>query len=198
MTLDPALISFRGLEIEDLPLLYRWLNTDHVAQWYGVGNTHYPSYEQVVAHYSSHITGERKTDSYLIMYGDTPIGHIQTYFIRDYPEYAKAVRVDRDAAGVDIAIGEGDYVHRGLGSDILRRFRSEVVFSDSGPSCCILGPDPRNAAAIRAYVKAGFTYLKTVDVPGEPEPEYLMRIGRDDVIDISSDTPPRASTTPLL
>src|SRR5437763_203312 len=33
------------------------------------------------------------------------------------------------------------------------------------------------AMQIDAYDKAGFTYPKTVGVPDEEEPEYLMRIG---------------------
>ena len=45
---------------------------------------------------------------------------------------------------------------------------------------CIIGPAQNNHAAIRAYEKAGFKYLKTVSIPGELEPEYLMRIGRED------------------
>jgi hypothetical protein len=29
-----------------------------------------------------------------------------------------------------------------------------------------------------AYEKAGFRFFKTIQVPGEPEPEYLMRLTR--------------------
>ena len=39
----------------------------------------------------------------------------------------------------------------------------------------------RNRAAIRAYEKAGFTYLKTVEIPDEDDPEYLMRLARADL-----------------
>ncbi|OLE54967.1 MAG: hypothetical protein AUG51_04820 [Acidobacteria bacterium 13_1_20CM_3_53_8] len=30
-----------------------------------------------------------------------------------------------------------------------------------------------------AYEKAGFRYLKTVQVTGEDEPEYIMRVGKE-------------------
>ncbi len=177
--------------MDDLPLLHRWLNTEHVAQWYR-GRDHYPMYNHVVAKYTPRITGETPTDPYLILYRDMPIGYIQTYRIADHPDYASAVRVGEGAAGVDIAIGEADYVHRGLGAHIIRRFLKEIVFGKGDATSCILGPDPANAVAIRAYEKAGLRHLKTVHIPGgDPPEEYIMRIAREDVIDISDDSPRR-------
>ena len=38
------------------------------------------------------------------------------------------------------------------------------------------GSDERNAIAIRAYEKAGFRYFKTIRLPDEDAPEYLMHI----------------------
>jgi RimJ/RimL family protein N-acetyltransferase len=96
--------------------------------------------------------------------------------IADYPEYADPVAVDADAAGVDLFIGEAAHLHHGLGSHILRAFLREIVFGAMGAGSCIIGPDERNAIAIRSYEKAGFHYLKTVQIPDEDAPEYLMRI----------------------
>jgi RimJ/RimL family protein N-acetyltransferase len=114
----------------------------------------------------------------VILLGGAPIGFIQTYLIRDHPEYAQAVQVGEGAAGVDLFIGEESAVHRGLGPQILRRFLHEIVFGGLGASACIIGPQPENASAIRAYEKTGFKHLKTVQSPGSPGEgrEYLMRI----------------------
>jgi RimJ/RimL family protein N-acetyltransferase len=177
MTLDPKKISFRPLELADLPLLHRWLNTDFVKEWYDSG----PPYEEVVAKYAPRIAGRAPTRSFVTLYGGTPIGYIQTYRIDDYPEYSRYVRAGEEAAGVDLFIGHADYVHRGLGSAILRRFLREVVFGEGDTASCVIGPSVRNRAAIRAYEKAGFTYLKTVEIPDEDDPEYLMRLARDDL-----------------
>jgi len=187
--LDPSRISFRPLTMDDLPLMHRWLNTDHVAQWYDVGGVRYPSLAQVEARYAPAIRGEMPTQQYVIVHAGESIGTIQTYRIADHPQYAEAVQVEEGAWGVDIAIGEAEYVHRGLGSHILRRFLSEVVFRRTDATACAIGPDPANAAAIRAYEKAGFSYLKSVTVPGDmpSEQEYLMRIAHEDVIDIYDD-----------
>jgi aminoglycoside 6'-N-acetyltransferase len=152
--------------------MHRWLNTGEVKRWYNEAW----SLGEVVEKYGRRVRGETPTHSFVIMYGDLPIGYIQTYRIRDYPEYADAVQVQEDAAGIDLFIGEKDYVHRGLGRWILTRFMDAYVWRLTGASVCVIGPEPANRAAIRAYEKAGFRYLKTAPVPGEDQPERLMII----------------------
>lgn len=188
--LDPTKLGFRRLQMDDLPLMYHWLNTDFVNKWYGEARTP----EEVAARYAPKINGDVPTDPYLILHDAAPIGYIQTYKIADWPDYSRCVQVEENAAGVDLFIGEQEYIHRGLGPHILRTFLREVVFADPGVTCCVLGPEPKNRAAIRAYEKAGFTYLRTVQLPDEAAPEYLMRIGREDAAQSS----PRHGTKGLL
>jgi aminoglycoside 6'-N-acetyltransferase len=174
--LDQGLISFRRLRHNDLPLMHRWLNSGDVLRWYG----HRPiSYDEVAGKYSRYILGEQTTNAFLIVYEATPIGYIQTYMIDAHPIYAQFVGAGATAAGVDLFIGEDDYRHHGLGSAILSKFVREVVFGTLGASVCIIGPETKNIGAIRAYEKAGFKYWKTIHIPSEPEPEYLMRLERE-------------------
>lgn len=170
--LDSALIAFRALRMDDLPAMHRWLNNGEVKRWYNEAW----SLDEVIAKYGRRVRGETPTHSFIIMYGKTPIGYIQTYRICDYPDYAAAVQVAEDAAGIDLFIGDENYIHRGLGSHILARFLDEHVWRLTGASICVIGPEPKNTAAIRAYEKAGFRYLKTVQAPGEDEPEWLMTL----------------------
>ena len=175
---DPSRIGFEGLKGSHLPLVHRWLNSPHVSRWwYGEGS----SYREVEEKYIPRIEGREPTEPYLILYGEKPIGFIQTYRISDHPEYAEQVQVD-GSADVDLFIGEKDFLHRGPGHHILRRFLAEVVFGDGETECCVIDPEPKNTAAIRAYERAGFRYLKTIQVPREPEPEYLMKISREEVL----------------
>jgi RimJ/RimL family protein N-acetyltransferase len=168
----PARITFRSLTYADLPLLVRWLNTPHVREWW----QHDPrTLEEAIEKYTPLIEGTEPTSAYIILYDERPIGYIQAYKIADWPEYASAIEVEEGAAGVDLFIGE-EYAHRGLGAPILRAFLRDIVFAMPGVACCVIGPSASNATAIRAYEKAGFRHLKTVAVPGEEEPEYLMRI----------------------
>ncbi len=175
--LDPTRVRFDPLQGDDLPLLHAWLHREHVAAWW----RERPTYAEVVAEYTPCIAGETPTRCYLVIYEDAPIGYIQRYRLADEPDYARAVTVAEDAVGVDLFIGEARYLHRGLGSAALRRFVCEIVFAAEDVVSCIIGPEPANRAAIRAYEKVGFRYLKTIRVPGEETPEYLMRLGREDL-----------------
>lgn len=174
-------VGFREVESTDMALLHRWHNQPHVKEWYD-RDLDLSTLESVAALYDG---GGRKsrTRSYMILVEQEPVGYIQTYLIDDYPDYSRYLDVDENAAGVDLFIGEPDFVHRGLGAVILRRFLADVVFTQPGPASCIVGPEPRNRIAIRAYEKAGFRYLKTVQIPGEPETEALMRIAAEDFHD---------------
>lgn len=173
----PAL-TFRPLAPDDLSLMHRWLHMDQVLRWWKERLT----YEEVVAKYSPRLTGEEPTQSYVILMDQIPIGYIQTYCIADYPDYAACVQVEEKTAGVDLFIGEAEYLYKGLGSEILRLFLSDIVFQSPSVSSCVLGPEPSNTAAIRCYQKAGFRYLKTVQCPDEDAPEYLMKIIREAVL----------------
>ena len=174
--LYPRGISFRTLRASDLGLMHRWLNTAHVRRWWYAEGT---SYAEIEEHYLPAIEGREATKLFLILYDGGPIGFIQSYRIsaEDDETYAGLVGVE-DSAGVDLFIGDPEYLYRGLGRHVIRRFLSEHVFSEPGIAVCVIGPEPNNTAAIRAYEKVDFRFFKTIQVPGEPEPEYLMRLFR--------------------
>ncbi len=178
---DHQSFSFRPLKPDDMPLMHRWLHTPHVAEWWA--DEQEQTVEALEAKYLPRILGEDPTDCYVIFEEDREIGFIQCYVIDDHPEYALAVDVPERTAGIDLFIGEPDRVHRGRGPAILRQFMRDVVFTNYDVTSCIIGPSVKNTSAIRAYEKAGFRYLKTIDIPGEDEPEFLMRIWRDAVVE---------------
>jgi len=166
-------IRFRRLTADDLDLMHRWLNTPHVMRWYSPGGR---TREQVEEEYLPYIRGEKPTQVYVILYRETPIGYIQTYRVNDWPDYARHIGVDDDTAGVDLFIGEPELTGRGLGPAVIRAFMRQVVFGSFGARSCVIGPEEGNRAAIRAYEKAGFRFWKRAEIPGEPAPEYLMRM----------------------
>lgn len=172
--LDPHLISFRALRASDLTMMHRWLRSPHVARWWRSAEY---TYQKVEEEYVPYVEGREPVRPFVILHEDVPIGYIQGYRISHDEEYAGLVGVEA-SAGVDLFIGEADYLHRGLGGPILRRFLAEEIFSDPGVEVCVIGPEPKNAAAIRAYEKVGFRYFKKIQVPGDPEPEYLMKLTR--------------------
>jgi RimJ/RimL family protein N-acetyltransferase len=57
----------------------------------------------------------------------------------------------------------------------VERFVDDVVFADPSVRACVIDPELANVAAIRAYEKAGFVPVRTVEVPGHRSPELIMR-----------------------
>ncbi|OGH88803.1 MAG: hypothetical protein A3J93_01800 [Candidatus Magasanikbacteria bacterium RIFOXYC2_FULL_42_28] len=163
-------ISFKPLSAVDLPLTHKWLTSSHVKEGYGHGKQTIADIEKK---YIPRINGETPTSCFIIFYDNAPIGQIQMYKINDYPDYKKIIQIDQSAAGIDLFIGEKDFQHKGLGSVIIQKFLKDFVFKKLNVESCIIGPNPNNIAAIKAYEKAGFKYLKTIINP-DGEDEYLM------------------------
>jgi RimJ/RimL family protein N-acetyltransferase len=158
-------IRFVPLAAGDLAQICDWLRRPHVERWWpGEAETE----EQVVAHYLPAIEGRDPTDNYLIVVDDRPIGMIQTYLVSDYPEWDSSLGLGAGVAGVDLFIGEEDAVGRGLGTEILRAFVSEVVFARETTHAVVAGVEPENARSLRAFEKAGFRLAFDYEEDGRP------------------------------
>ncbi|MBI4130070.1 GNAT family N-acetyltransferase [Candidatus Roizmanbacteria bacterium] len=168
-------IQFKPLQTSDTGLLQKWMNVDFVTRWYEKRKFVYDDVEKKLG---NQVQGTLPVDSYIVYYHSEPVGYIHTYKISHYPGYASCVQVKEDSAGLDMFIGEKDYLHKGLGKDIVQLFLQEVVFKKDGIEHCIVGPEPEHKAAIRVFEKAGFRYLKTVQCTGAKDPEYLMVIDK--------------------
>ena len=175
--LDPGKISFRPVQLADLPLLYTWRTANHVRQWWDAP----ASYDALVEQFTARPDSKEPPFRFLILYEQTPIGSIQSFPIRSWRDYHAAIQVEEEAAGVDMFIGDQRYLHQGLGGPILRQFLQEIVFSDEAFVSCIIGPEPENTVAIKAYEKAGFRHLKTMPIPFLGETYYLMRLARSEL-----------------
>ena len=158
--------------------MLKWLNTGFLNQWYGKRQY---TYGEILEKYGNRIIGSNPTDPYLIFYDDALIGYIQTYRISDHPNYNKYVQADENTAGLDLFIGESDYINKGFGAALLAKFLKEVVFFTKEIAKCIIGPEPENKAAIRYYEKVGFQHFKTIFNPDELEQEFLMIINREEL-----------------
>lgn len=171
-------IEFRPLKEDDLEIIHKWFLSDHIIKWYSKKKW---SLAEVRNKYIPRILGEAPTSCFLILFEEKPIGQIQMYKIDDYPEYKKIIQISDNAAGVDLFIGEKDFLHKGLGSVIIKKFLKDFVFAQLAVDICIMGPDPNNIAAIKAYQKAGFSHFKTIFNQEENEEEYLMKITKETI-----------------
>ncbi len=171
-------ISFRKLEVGDIPQIHKWLKEPHVHEWYDRDKKN--SLEEVTAEYTKYITGEDKMDGYLVCIENKAIGYIQKYRIWDWPEFAKALGYDKSTVAIDIFIGDKKFIGKGLGCCFIKKFLKEIVFKEEGIRTCLIDPEPENKRAIKSYEKAGFRYVKTLDIPPDPGLTYLMEIRKED------------------
>ena len=177
------LYTFTPLREADLALVRRWLLEPHVARWWDDG-TKAPYPDAEIADYREAILGRDPTYRYLAYISGQPVGIFQHYRVADSPEYENALSLDEDAIGLDLFIGEPSLIGRGHGPRMLREFLGVVAFGfwlDKDITVCVIGPSVSNLSAIRAYEKAGFRFVRDVVVPGEAEPEHLMRLTRDEL-----------------
>lgn len=168
----------------DLPLLHEWLERPHIRRWWGEKTR---TFEQVVEHYLPSIEGHDPTDHYVVLLDKRPVGMVQTYLVSDYPEHAELMGVsDSATAGVDILIGEEELIGQGLGTQMLCRFVSEVVFARSTTESCIADPDVLNVASVRAFEKAGFRVVREFLDPSDGQTRALVRLDRDRAESVTS------------
>jgi aminoglycoside 6'-N-acetyltransferase len=164
-------VGFRSLREGDLPLVHEWLGREHVRRWWGDRG----GLEQTVEHYGPSIDGRDPTDLYAILLDGREAGMIQTYLVADYPDWAALIDVGEDVAGLDLFLGEDAHVGRGLGTEVIHSFVTEVVFAREATRACVADPDVENVASLRAFEKAGFTRVSEFVDPEDRRLHALVR-----------------------
>lgn len=166
--LDPARLTFRAATNVDVPLLRRWLAEPHVARWFSRDHG-----DDLASAATAH---DARVRPFIVSYASTLIGMIAWERLADFPEAMKLYEVtDEGAINCDVFIGEPDYIGRGLGGPIVRRFLDELVARDPQVTTCAIDPQVENKSAIRAYEKIGFRWVRTV-LDGEGNTVYLMEL----------------------
>jgi aminoglycoside 6'-N-acetyltransferase len=171
------------MRLKDFPLARRWLLEPHVRRWWhdDPKEADYP--EGTLRDWAQAIRGEDPTDMFLIQIDGRPIGVLQSYRVQDYPDYvAELGELAETAASLDLFIGEPGLVGMGHGPALIREFLLRLAFERYGVSYCVIGPARANVAAIRAYEKAGFRYLRDYREPDTTDPDHvLLDIRRSDI-----------------
>jgi aminoglycoside 6'-N-acetyltransferase len=171
-----ASISFRPLERCDFPLLQEWLSAPHVAAWWNE-RLDLPGVE---AKYGPRVSGIEPTHVFMIEQEGRPIGWIQWYLWSDYSDHANQLGAEPGSAGIDFAIGELGMTGFGLGPTAIREFLRQVVFSNPDVCAVVSDPEERNLRSLRAFEKAGFSVVRTVQLRGEGCRRQVVRLDRPD------------------
>ncbi len=165
------MFSFRKVTIKDIDTLYYWLNKSHVKEFWDSKKNY--TYEQIYTKYEHRIK-ENKVKLYIVQFNSLDIGFIQTYFANDLTLY----KIQGIAKGIDLYIGDTNYLHMGYGKTILKEFIKKFVFNDDSVQNVIIDPELKNKIAIKAYKKAGFAHVNTDYNQYEKTMTYYMVLSK--------------------
>lgn len=157
--MDSLSFTFHLLSRQHFPLFVHWLEQPHIARWW-----HEPAtLEHVETKYGPSVDGTEKTTIYIVELNQKPLGMVQTYLLQDYPEHADSAGMV-NAVGVDLFIGEPEYIGKGYGSQMLKEFIDKIIrVKYSNIEGVIADPSVGNPASIRMFEKAGFVKGKIVE-----------------------------------
>jgi aminoglycoside 6'-N-acetyltransferase len=148
--------EFRPMTADDLPLIRRWLETPHVAEWW-----HDPAEQFELV---SSDLGHPDMAQLIVAAQARPFAYLQCYNLSAWD--AGFGEQPAGTRGLDQFIGEQDMLDRGHGSAFIRAFTEQLLAS--GTPRVVIDPAPANARAIRAYEKAGFQRDRIVETPDGP------------------------------
>ena len=146
--------QFRPMSVADLPMVRRWLETPHVAQWW-----HNPGEQFALV---SEDLDHPAMDQFVVTVGDRPFAYLQCYDPAAWSDNGLGTH-PLGTRGIDQFIGEPDMVDCGHGSALIRGFVDGLL--EKGTPRVVTDPDPENIRAVRAYEKAGFQKVSLVDTP---------------------------------
>jgi len=146
--------QFRPMSAADLPMVRRWLETPHVAQWWHDPDEQFALVSEDLDHPAM--------DQFVVTADDRPFAYLQCYDPTAWSNNGLGTH-PLGTRGIDQFIGEPDMIDRGHGSALIRSFVDDLL--KKGTPRVVTDPDPENIRAIRAYEKAGFQKARLVNTP---------------------------------
>ena len=157
-------ISFRPVTTNDLPILGEWLNYEHWRRYWGNPDEELELIRQMVA-------GHDTTRPFMFSVDGQVMGYIQYWFVGHHQnrswvnKYPWLQALPSEAVGIDLSIGKSKYLSKGIGTQTLNQFIERL--SQLGYTNFVIDPDPQNKRAIRAYEKAGFSPITSLQDKNE-------------------------------
>ena len=146
--------QFRPMSAADLPMVRRWLEAPHVAQWWRDPDEQFALVSEDLDHPAM--------DQFVVTADDRPFAYLQCYDPTAWSNNGLGTH-PQGTRGIDQFIGESDMIDRGHGSALIRNFVDGLL--NAGTPRVVTDPDPENIRAVRAYEKAGFQKVSLVETP---------------------------------
>jgi RimJ/RimL family protein N-acetyltransferase len=164
-------ISFKPLQEKNLPLFFKWVKQPHVSRWWKESC----NYEEFLKKYHPSKFDANYTYPFIVYLNDKPISYVQYYLVEKADDgwWVKHGGQSPGTLGVDILIGETEYLGKGYGTLILKKF-VEKLFKKHNVKKIIIDPNPENIASVRCYQKVGFKTIRKMETCDGPA--LLMEI----------------------
>lgn len=126
-------LTFVSITSQDIPLLEKWFQKEHVKPYWNTSNTWKEDY----------LVKRKDLERFIVYSKNTPFAFIQFY------------QMIGETIGIDQLIGEEDFLHKGNGQLLISSFisflREKFVFDK-----VLVDPYCNNLKAIKCYEKLGF------------------------------------------
>jgi len=147
-------VRLRPITADDFGAMVQWINAPHVAAWWD-STTDLPA---VTEKYGPHVGNTDKAHVLIIEVGGRSVGFIQCYRHGDYPNWDSDVAV-QNAAGIDYAVGDPDFVGQGVGTQAIRQISAMCFEIYPEIDVVVAVPQQANRASCRVLERAGFVCL---------------------------------------
>lgn len=151
------MLELRLLEDNDIEMIERWLNKEHVKRWYEI-----PHLNITIDDWMGEIAernGEFKWLTYLIaLWQGKPIGLCQYYKCADSLDEDFGTLEIAGSYGIDYLIGEEDYLGKGLGKGIVFLLVKKL-FSFPDAQRVTADIDKENRASEKTLLSCGFSLI---------------------------------------
>lgn len=162
-------LIFRLAEEKDIEQLYRWSMLPHVAEyWRG------PALPEVFRNKYIELIGSDFAFPYVVSLDEEPIGYIQHFVANKTDTWTNQ---PSSTIGVDLFIGEKKHLHKGYGTEMVRKI-AQMLFSNPAIKRLVIETISLNTPAIRCYEKVGFRKIKIV--PRGKDKILLMELKRQE------------------
>ncbi|MCU7372390.1 GNAT family N-acetyltransferase [Paucibacter sp. O1-1] len=166
----PHGVVLRPMTEHDVPLIHRWLQAPHLAEWWGDAGF---TLAETQAGYSPAVMAVDQVTPYIAMRGGRAIGFAQSYLAMGSGDGWWDFVTDPGVRGIDQFLAHSEDLGQGLGTQMVEAL-VELLFRDPAVTLIQTDPDPGNHRAIRCYEKAGFRAVEIVTTPDGPA-LYMVR-----------------------
>lgn len=167
--------TFRAVAETDLPFLFSWFGQPYIAKLWKE-----PHWEKFKEKYTSKIASQHIFPFFACI-EEKRIGYIQYHYMNNQDrQNFPVINLPDFSIGLDLFIGEPDYLGKGCGTRLLTEFIQFIKRAEPRCTTIIIDPAIDNHRAIACYKKVGFETVGTFVTPYGPTgegsgPILLMR-----------------------